>query len=360
MQSNSIVYSPFIRTKDSTTKVMIDVMLALLPCLVMSYLAFGLVPLSLVAVAVGSAIVTEFIFSFIFLHRIDTLNDGSAIVTGILLAFTLGAFTPLYVVSFGAAMGVIFGKLLWGGLGRNMFNPALIGREFMTIFFPTVMTSASIWYNKTAVNIQSINILDNEFMSSLFFKASGAVGEYSIIFLSLGGLFLLLRRRISWHIPFALFAVFSVGLFILMYLLPEKQITFSLGGLILGTLFMATDMPSSASTAWGKCYYGAMIGLAALIFISNGVRYEYMSYSILLLNGFTGVINWTFRPRAWGRKLNLLTRIWQVITLSATILLFVFAIIALHEIGGIQYLLYIFIIYCIVYFIMIDTKKEKA
>lgn len=360
MQSNNIVYNPFIRAKDSTSKVMFDVVLALLPCLAMSYLAFGFVPLALVAVAVGSTIVAEFIFSALFFQRFNTLNDGSAIVTGILLAFTLGAFTPLYVVSFGAAMGVIFGKLLWGGLGRNMFNPALIGREFMTIFFPAVMTSGAIWYDKTAVNLQGLNLFDNDFIDSLIFKSSGAVGEYSIVFLSLGGLYLLLRRRISWHIPFSLFALFTAGLFIVMYLFPEKQLSFSLGGLMLGALFMATDMPSSASTRWGKCFYGAMIGLSAILFIFNGVRYEYMSYSILLLNGFSGAINWVFRPRVWGRKLNFLTRLWQSIVLVAAVIICTFAVIALHEVGGVQYLLYALIAYCIVRFIAIDMRKTEV
>lgn len=356
MQFSKMLYNPFIKTKDNTTKVMLDVVLALLPCLFISYVAFGLAPLAVVAMAVGTALVSEYIFSFIFLNRIDTLNDGSAIVTGILLALTLGAFTPWYVVSFGAAMAVIFGKLLWGGLGRNMFNPALIGREFMTIFFPAIMTSGSIWYNIDHANFTTIKATNNDFINQLVFKPSGAIGEYSILLLLLGGLYLLLRRRISWHIPFTLFATFTIGLFTVICFIPEKQISFSLGGVMLGALFMATDMPSSASTAGGKCYYGVMIGLVAIIFILCGVKYEYMSYSILLLNGFTGFINWIFRPRSWGHKLDISKRIGQIIGISAVIILVVFTIIKLHEMGGIEYLLYAFILYCIIRFIV--TKED--
>ena len=360
MQLNKTLYNPFIRRKDNTTKVMLDVVIALLPCLFVSYLAFGLSPLAVVAISVGTALVSEYIFSLIFLNRTDTLNDGSAVVTGILIAFTLGAFTPWYVVSFGATMSVIFGKLLWGGLGRNIFNPALIGREFMTIFFPAVMTSGSIWYNNDHASYITIKATNNDFINQLLFKPTGAIGEYSILLLSLGGLYLLLRHRISWHIPFTLFVTFTVGLFVIMYFFSEKTISFSLGGLMIGAIFMATDMPSSASTTGGKCYFGAMIGLAAIIFIFHGVRYEYMSYSILLLNGFSGMINWIFRSRVWGSKPQIAKPMGQIMGIFAVIILAVFAIIKLHEIGGIQYLLYVFILYCIIRFIVTDTRLKIA
>lgn len=340
------IYTPFVRKEDNTTRVMTDVILALVPCIVFSWLAFGFVPLMVVLVAVGSAMLTEFLFSAIFVGKTDSLADGSAIVTGILLAFTIAPFTPLYVVAFGGSMAVLFGKLLWGGLGRNVFNPALVGREFMTIFFPLVMTSRTIWYDRTAVNLSNINIFDDKFWDQLIFKPSGAIGEYSVLFLVVGGLFLLIRRRISWHIPFGLLVAFTVFLFIF----SGHNIQFSLGGLLLGTIFMATDMPSSASTKWGKLYYGAMIGIAAIVCIVNDVRYEYMSYSILLLNAFVKPINWVFRPRIWGEKLDILTRSWQGIALTASIVITTFAVIYLHHIGGIMYLLFAYILFCVVWY----------
>ncbi len=357
MQSDKTIFAPFIRKNNSTSQVMADVILALLPCIVMSYLAFGFVPIMVVLVAVGSALVTEFIFSVIFSRNTESVSDGSAIISGILLAFTIAPFTPLYVVAFGGSMAVLFGKLLWGGLGRNMFNPALVGREFMTVFFPAVMASRTIWYDKTAVNISEINIFNDTFINQLFYKASGAIGEYSIFFLVLGGLFLIIRRRISWHIPFALLAAFTMVLLIFSGT-TNYTIQFSLGGLLLGTIFMATDMPTSATTNYGKLYYGAMIGIVAIVCIINDVKYEYMSYSILLLNAFVIPVNWVFRPKVWGEKPDILTRSWQGLSLTACILLATFAIIYLHHAGWVMYLLFIYIAYCIVRFIAKEMKAE--
>lgn len=356
MQSNSkIVYTPYIKSSDTTRKVMADVMLALLPCLVMSYFVFGYVPLLLTLVAVGSAVIAELLFSLIFYKRINSLTDGSAIVSGILLAFTLGAFTPLYVVAFGGATAVIFGKLLFGGLGRNVFNPALVGREFMTIFFPAAMTSGAIWYDKASVNLTEINIFDNSFVSELFFRSSGAVGEYSVFFLIIGGLYLLLKRRISWHIPFSMLVAFVAFLFIF----AEYNISFSLGGVLLGVIFMATDMPSSPSTNYGKCFYGAMLGFVAILFIINGVKFEYMSYSILLMNAFASSINWAFRPRSWGKSIDILKRLYQVLLIVVGILIATFAVAYLHQIEGIQYMLYVYILCSIGYFIAIDMRTNR-
>ncbi|MDH6308374.1 electron transport complex protein RnfD [Dysgonomonas sp. PFB1-18] len=355
MQYNKTTYAPFVRKDDSTSKVMTDVIIALLPCIFMSYLAFGFVPLMVILVAVGSALITEFIFSAIFFRQTDSVSDGSAIITGILLAFTIAPFTPLYVVAFGGAMAVLFGKLLWGGLGRNTFNPALIGREFMTVFFPAVMASRTIWYDKTAVNVSSIDIFGSDFFDQLFFKASGAIGEYSIFFLVAGGVFLLIRKRISWHIPFALLVAFSLLLFALVGF-TEQTIQFSLGGLLLGTIFMATDMPSSASSNYGKIYYGAMIGIVAVICILNDVKYEYMSYSILLLNAFVHPIDWVFRPKVWGQKLDIMTRLWQVLSVTAAILIACFAVIYLHHMGFVMYLVFTYIAFCIVRFIAKEAR----
>lgn len=356
MQSNKIVYTPFVRANDSTSKVMFDVVIALLPAVVMSYIAFGFVPITAVLIAVGSALLTEFIFSQLFWNNTDSVTDGSGIVTGILLACTVGAFTPLYVVAFGASMAVLFGKLLWGGLGRNLFNPALVGREFMTVFFPAVMTSGSIWYERSAVHFTSINLFGNDTFNTLFFKPSGAIGEYSVLFLVLGGLYLLFRRRISWHIPFALFVTFAIAL--LAWIYSGRAASFSLGGLMLGAIFMATDMPTSASTSSGKFFYGAMIGLTAMFFILFEVRYEYMSYSILLMNAFARPINWVFRPRTWGRKMDWANRLGQGVALTAGILVIAFAIVYLHELKAIPYLLFTYITFCILRFISLYLRKR--
>ncbi|SHF22563.1 RnfABCDGE type electron transport complex subunit D [Dysgonomonas macrotermitis] len=353
------LYTPFVRARDSVWEIMSDVLLALVPCAAMSYFAYGEAPFLVMFVAVISAVLAEFVFAAFFLNKKDTLKDGSAIVTAILLSFTLAPFTPWYVVAFGAAMAVIFGKILWGGLGRNILNPALVGREFMTVFFPAIMTSGSIWYNKDYLNFKELSVFNIfgdsgliTYLNSLFFKSSGAIGEYSVIFLVLGGVYLLLRRRISWHIPFALLVTF----FILLQVFAYKDIRFSVGGLLLGTIFMATDMPSSASTKNGKLYYGAMIGLVAILCLLNDVRHEYMSYSILLVNAFVVPINWAFKPVTWGKKANIKSLIKWVTLITAGIVAATYALIYLHHVDCVRYLVFAYIIFLICRFCFMTMK----
>lgn len=355
MHVRQTIFPPFVRRTDTTTRVMADVVIALIPCIVMSWLAYGSTPVMVVLVAVGSAMAAEFLFSLLYFGRTDSLADGSAVVTGTLLAFTIAPFTPLYVVAFGGAMGVVFGKLLWGGLGRNMFNPALVGREFMTICFPVVMASRSIWYNAEAGNISGVNFFDSVFLNELFYKPAGAIGEYSVFFLVLGGLYLLLRRRISWHIPFALCAVFAVCTLVF----PGESLRFSLGSVLLGAIYMATDMPTSASSRYGKLYYGAMISGSAVVFITHGVRYEYMSYAILLLNAFARPANWVFRPRVWGADGEIFSRLWQGIALTAGIFSACFAVIYLHHQAAMMYLVFAYIVFCIASFIIAQMKARR-
>lgn len=356
------VYAPFVRARDSVWEVMSDVLIALIPCAVMAYFAYGEIPFFVLLTAIISAVSAEFIFSTIFLNKRDSLTDGSAIVTAVLLAFTLAPFTPWYVVAFGSATAVIFGKILWGGLGRNRFNPALVGREFMTVFFPTVMTSGSIWYNKDYINFKELNVFNFlgdsgfvDYLNTLFFKSSGAIGEYSVLFLILGGLYLLLRRRISWHIPFGLLVTF----FILLQIFSFKDIRFSLGGVLLGTIFMATDMPSSASTKGGKLYYGAMIGFVAVLCILSDIKHEYMSYSILLVNGFVVPINWIFKPRVWGKTVNRLKQLRLGILITAAIIVSAFALIYLHHHDCVKYLVYVYILFIISRFCFITMENER-
>lgn len=356
------IYTPFVRARDSVWEVMSDVLLALVPCAAISYFAYGEAPFLVMFVAIISAVVAELIFASFFLNRKNTLKDASAIVTAILLAFTLAPFTPWYIVAFGAAMAVIFGKILWGGLGRNTFNPALVGREFMTVFFPAVMTSGSIWYNKDYINFKDLNIFsvfgDNgliTYLNSIFFKSSGAIGEYSVLLLIAGGVYLLLRRRISWHIPFGLLVTF----FIFIQIFSDNNIRFSVGGLLLGTIFMATDMPSSASTKGGKLYYGAMIGLVAVLCLLSDIKHEYMSYSILLVNAFVAPINWAFKPAVWGQKLNVLSLLKSVTLITAAILTATYALVYLHHIDAVRYLIFGYIIFVICRFCFVTMKEVR-
>lgn len=350
----AILIPPFIRQSDSVSRIMGDVLFALLPCCAMAWVAFGWTPVLVILVACGSALLTEFLFSRLYFGHSHGVADGSSLVTGTLLACTLAPFTPLYIVGFGGAMAVLFGKLLQGGLGRNRFNPALVGREFMTVFFPAVMTSGAIWYNAEAVNFASLNVLPGEFFNALLFNGSGAVGEYSPLLLVIGGMVLLWRNRINWHVPTALLTSFTL----LFLAVSQGDYRFSLGGLLLGAIYMATDMPTSASTRSGQLYYGAMIGAVAVLCIACGVEHAYLSYAILLLNAFVVPVNWVFRTRVWGEKTHWPLRVTQALGLTLAILGAAWALTWVHSKDWVVYLVLAYIAWSIGLFLFRQYKPD--
>ena len=204
-------YTPYIRTRNDIKAVMFDVILALTPAILLSLLVYGLSSFLIMVICVLSAVLTEIVFSKIFFNEITSIKNLSAIVTGILLAFILAPYTPIYVAAFGAAMAIIFGKLIFGGIGKNRLNPAVVGREFMTVFFPLVMTSPAIW-SGNSLNISELKIFsfinNNDFtnyLDKMLLNPTGALGEVSVLALIVGGIYLLIKNRISWHIPAALF-----------------------------------------------------------------------------------------------------------------------------------------------------------
>lgn len=337
---------PFLSARQNSVKwVMYDVVLALLPIAVTAAIAYGWPAVWIMLTAIGSAVVADGLFSGILLKKPRAFTDGSAIITGLLLSFTLSPLTPLPVVAFGSAAAILFGKILWGGLGKNRFNPALTGREFMSAFFP-VMTSAAIWSTGSLVKQASWRSDDTilEHLLSLLYKPSGALGEYSVVLISLGGLYLLLRNRISWHIPFGMLSVFTLCL----WLLPEEaNLRFSTGGLLLGGLFMATDMPSSPDHKPGKIYYGAMIGMVCFLLLLGGVRFEYQSFAILILNGMSPKINQVFQPTVWGKTTNWKTKTEKIFLLTAGIVGISLSVISLNYYGLEKYALFAYIIYII-------------
>ena len=356
---NLKTYTPHIRVNDSVTKVMLDVVLALLPSIVVSYIVYGITPVLVILTSVVSALLSEWIFSEIFFKKHNSVNDVSGIVTGILLGLTLAPFTPLYAVAFGASTAVIFGKLIYGGLGINMFNPALVGREFMTVFFPAVMSSGAIWFNESALRVSEIKIFSRlgdtplfSYLDKTVLNSSGAIGEFSVFFL---GIYLLIKDRISWHIPVSMFIVIFSGLYLMSAI--GIDVNLSIGGLMLGGIFMATDMPSSPSNNAGKIYYGAMIGIAVIICWSQNIKFEYLSYSILTLNAFAEPVNYIFRPKVFGGNSVLAERILKGAGLTVIIVLTVFLLTVLHNAGLVPYLLFIYIFYTVIKLIL--SKEIK-
>lgn len=345
---------PYIKPRfNGIQMVMLDVVIALLPLVFVGWFAYGGLFMQQLGIAISAALLAEFLFSALLLKKYNTVLDGSALVTAILLVFTISPLTPWYVVAFGSFAAILFGKIVWGGLGKNRFNPALIGREFMAVFFASIMTSPDIWKTKDLIKNTATDVFGtvnhdylSSYLTSVVFQTKGAMGEYSIVCLAIGGLYLLLRNRISWHIPFSL-----LGAFILLsWLVGGEGMQYSMGGILLGTIFMATDMPSSPTTKSGKLYYGVMIGIATYAFIKGGVRYEYMSYSILLMNGFSDQVSFVFKPRAWGVVGDWKKKIEDVFLLTLKISAVILAVLSLYYYDGMHYLVFLYIIYMIIKF----------
>ena len=355
-------FNPFVRTDVEVRDVMKDVIISLFPALIAAGLVYGLTALLVIVTSIFSAVITEKLFSRIFLNDKDSAHDLSAVITGILMALTLAPLTSLPVVAFGASMAIIFGKLMYGGIGKNVLNPAVVGREFMTVFFPAAMSSGTIWFSQEALRLSKINFFVNfqktpimSYLDELLLTSSGSLGSYSAFALILGGLYLLLKNRISWHIPVTLFATSFIATMIL-----KDGISVSMGGLLLTGIFMATDMPTSPSFAAGKIYYGIILGVVIVLLSMLGVKNETLSYVLLILNPFTKYINKVFRPVVFGYEVKeeVVKQVGKGILLTLVIIVFALIFIGLHKIGAIPYLVYLYILILTLQLIRSDRNKK--
>jgi len=283
-----ISVSPHIHGNKTTQNVMLDVIIALLPAAIAGVILFGLNALFVILTCVAVAVGCEALFNFIIKKK-QTVDDLSAVVTGLLLALNLPASVPLWQAAVGTAFAVIMVKCLFGGLGKNIVNPAITGRVFMLIafgsmtaaVFPKGMDSVSGATPLTDLaNDQTVSLMD------LFLgKCGGALGETCALALLIGGIYLLVRRVITWHIPVAF-----IGVTFLLSLLVEggsfeAALAWILsGGLFIGAFFMATDYVTSPSTAVGKLIFGALAGLITVMIRFWGGYPEGVSFAILLVN----------------------------------------------------------------------------
>jgi len=361
-EKKKMSFNPFVRTDVEVRDVMKDVIIALFPAIIAAGLVYGLTALLVIVTSIFSAVITEKLFSRIFLNDKDSALDLSAVITGILMALTLAPLTSLPVVAFGASMAIIFGKLMYGGIGKNVLNPAVVGREFMTVFFPAAMSSGTIWFSQEALRLSKINFFVNfqktpimSYLDELLLTSSGSLGSYSVFALIMGGLYLLLKNRISWHIPVTLFATSFIATMIL-----KDGISVSMGGLLLTGIFMATDMPTSPSFAGGKIYYGIMLGVVIALLSVLGVKNETLSYVLLILNPFTRFINKVFRPVVFGYdvKEEVVKQGGKAILLTLGIIVFALIFIGLHKIGAIPYLVYLYILVLTLQLIRSDRNKK--
>jgi len=322
MSNFTISPSPHVHGGDSIEKNMYGVLIALVPTFIFSVVFFGLGAILVTLTSVVACLVFEYVIQKYLMKQRPTIWDGSAIITGVLLAFNLPSSLPLWIVVIGALVAIGIGKMSFGGLGNNIFNPALVGRVFLLISFPVQMTSwpvpngfatadaitgaTPLALVKEAVKngqavgdtLSSVGITTGNLILG---NIGGSLGEVAAIGLLLGFAYMLIRKIISWHIPVAIFATVIVFSGILNLADPAQFAgpVFHLftGGLMLGAIFMATDYVTSPMTHKGMLIYGVGIGLLTVIIRVFGAYPEGMSFAILIMNGFTPLINRYCKPR---------------------------------------------------------------
>ena len=304
----TVASSPHIRGDFRTSRLMLDVVIALIPTLIVGVISLGFRALLVTLISMASAVVAELLFSLIFKKR-NTLADCSALVTGMLFALTLPATTPYYVVALGSAFAIFFVKLLCGGLGQNIFNPALAARAFVLMLFPVALTryaEVDGVSSATPLHHMVMPALPEESILDMFLgNCPGSIGELSALALIIGGIYLVVRKVISPRIPLAYIG--TVALLTLVFSKTEAPVAWMLyslfsGGLMLGAIFMATDYATSPVTAKGQIVYGIGCGVLTVIFRYFGLFPEGVTYAILLMNACVWVIDRYTAPRRFGVK----------------------------------------------------------
>ena len=313
--------APHMHNPHSTQSLMRDVILALVPALLVSVVVYGLSVLYVTAIAVASCVVVEFLIQKYLVKGNPTIGNLSAVVTGLLLAFNLPASIPWWIIVIGSVVAIGVAKMTFGGLGHNPFNPALVGRVFLLIAYPVQMTSfpeiepviggiADAFSGATplaAIKSGTMSVTDANLMTMFGGFTSGSMGELSAAALLVGGLYMLWRRVITWHIPVAVLGSMAAFAFIValmqgggaeLYALPLFHLL--AGGAMLGAIFMATDYVTSPMTTKGMVIYGVGIGVITMVIRLCGAYPEGMSFAILLMNAVTPLINKYVKPRRFG------------------------------------------------------------
>jgi len=306
--------SPHLHTKKSVPKIMWSVIIALLPAIAMSIYYFGLPAVWMITICVITAVITEIVMNYMKGERISVI-DGSAIITGILLALTLPPSFRLTSAALGTIVAISLGKHIFGGLGHNIFNPALLGRAFLQASFPVAITT---WTNPNTLKFAEIDAVSTatplgtfkfekiftEYSDLLFGNIGGSLGETSAIAILIGGLFLLILKNADWRVPLSILSTVLIfgGLFWIINpsQCPDPLFHLLSGGLLFGAFFMATDMVTSPLTTRGSWIFGIGIGFLVVIIRLFGGLPEGVMYSILLMNGVTPLINRYTRPRIFG------------------------------------------------------------
>lgn len=303
----TVTPSPHIKHTDTTTRVMADVLIALMPAFIWGIIVFGLNAALMPIIAVAASVFFEFIVQKI-LHKPVTVGDLSAAVTGLLLGLNLPACNSYFLPVVGAAFAIVVVKQLFGGIGKNFVNPALAARVFLFLSWPDKMASFPAPFDRTvadAVASATPRATGNAELIDLFLgKCGGSIGEVSALLLLLGGAYLLIRRVITWHIPVAYLGTVALITFIFPQggFFDARFMLFELfsGGLMLGAFFMATDYVTSPVTGKGRLIFGAGCGLLTVFFRYFGAYPEGVSFAILVMNCLVFYIDKLTRPRVFG------------------------------------------------------------
>ena len=320
--------SPHIHGGLSVKKLMWGVVIAMMPAMLYSFYYFGMGAIKVTLVAVASAMLFEYLITKFILKKESTLHDGSAIITGILLAFNVPSNLPIWMIIIGALVAIGIAKISFGGLGKNPFNPALVGRVFLLISFPVQMTSWPVVDKVFPMELDAITgatplgvvkegLSNNEPMADLMGQipsytqlflgqSGGSLGEVSTILLLLGGLYMLFRKIITWHIPVSFLCAVVLFSGILWLINPNQYADplFHLitGGIMMGVFFMATDMVTSPMTAKGQLIFGAGVGIITIIIRIWGAYPEGVSFAILIMNAVVPHLNSLFKPKRFGKE----------------------------------------------------------
>ena len=318
--------SPHIHTGDSVKKNMYGVIIALMPALVASLWYFGMGALIVTLTAIVACVFFEFVIQKYLLKTTTTVSDGSAAVTGLLLAFNLPSNIPMGIVIVGAVVAIGIGKMSFGGLGNNPFNPALVGRVFLLVSFPVQMTSwplpieTSNAYLDATTGATALSMLREglamgktvpelmtelpSYVDFLIGNRGGSAGEIAGVALLMGLTFMLVRKIITWHIPVAIIGSIAIFTGILNIINPLEYAppVFHIltGGILLGAIYMATDYASSPMSKNGMLLYGVGIGIITVLIRTYGAYPEGISFAILIMNGFTPLIDKYIKPKRFG------------------------------------------------------------
>lgn len=304
--------APHIHSRSDVSKLMWNVVIAMLPALGVALWTFGMPALKVIGISLAACLLTEWLIARFLLHKPFTLFNGSAVITALLLAFNLPSILPWWMVVIGAVVAIGIGKMSFGGLGCNIWNPALVGRVFLLLSFPAAMTTWPVDVPSGVDAVTGATYLSQlkhegaaalqsgtDYLGMAVGHMNGSLGEVGSIAILVGLVWLLATRTITWHIPVSVLG----GASLMSWALGGSPLIDLLsGGLMLGAVFMATDYVTSPMTHSGQLIFGVMIGVITIIIRRFGAYPEGVSFAILLMNSFVPLINRYTHPQIFGAR----------------------------------------------------------